>query len=225
MKEGLVPKNIKKLLEGLENYRIREQLPKTELARRLSVSYSTLKRWFCSSKAKHVPSAESLVKVQSLLNASKEQSTPLEQTWEHVKDWWTAQHRYPSIESFAQEVGFNALELEKCLEGQDEPPRLLVERVAQVLGIGPAIFGSLRNKAVERTERLKFLLTLLAEEIAWFRDSPKETRQVLRERVNSMDTGYISSMLTMIFEEEKFQRWLRATTNRFSYFRRRLKKK
>jgi hypothetical protein len=38
--------------------------------------------------------------------------------------------------------------------------------------------------------------------------------------MDPFDTGYLSSLLTMLFSEDKFQRWLEVTTNRFNYFQR-----
>jgi len=53
----------------------------------------------------------------------------------------------------------------------------------------------------------------------WFRDGSKEARDILREELDLSDIGYISSLLTMLGDEDKFKRWLTLTTNRFNFFK------
>ena len=55
---------------------------------------------------------------------------------------------------------------------------------------------------------------------AWV--SPKELsgfREIFRKELNASDIGYISSLLTMIREEDKFERWHALTTIQFQSFK------
>jgi hypothetical protein len=118
----------------------------------------------------------------------------------------------------AEEVGWNVEDLRACLQNESKPPRLVVERLAQLLQL--QVLPDARSKeAGRRSERLKALLTILAEELAWFRDGPAEVRQVYRSELDPFDTGYVSSLLTMLYAEDKFLRWREVTTNRFNAFK------
>ena len=77
----------------------------------------------------------------------------------------------------------------------------------------------LKEEAQQRTEKVKCLLLSLEQELRWFRDSSKEARDVFR-KLDSFDIGYVSSLLTMLGEEDKFKRWLVFTTNKFQSFER-----
>jgi len=96
----------------------------------------------------------------------------------------------------------------------------VVERLADELRIptpkSPPQLAELRT----RIERLRALLILLHEELAWFRDGPEEVRTVLRSDLDAFDLGYLSSLLAMLPDESKFSRWLAVTTNRFASFQR-----
>lgn len=77
------------------------------------------------------------------------------------------------------------------------------------------------EEARHRTEKVKYLLLLLEDELRWFRDNDPTARQEFRRELDASDVGYISSLLTMLTEEDKFKRWLALTTARFQSFRRR----
>jgi hypothetical protein len=77
------------------------------------------------------------------------------------------------------------------------------------------------NVAMHRAEKIKYLLLLLEDELRWFRDNEPRAREEFRKGLDASDIGYISSLLTMLTEEEKFNRWLALTTTRFQSFKRR----
>jgi hypothetical protein len=72
-----------------------------------------------------------------------------------------------------------------------------------------------------RAQRVKYLLLLLEDELRWFRDGSTDARDVFRKELDANDIGYISSLLIMLSDEEKFKRWLTLTTANFQSFRRR----
>jgi len=76
-----------------------------------------------------------------------------------------------------------------------------------------------RQEARRRTEKIKYLLLLLEDELKWFRDNNHKARDEFRKALNSSDVGYISSLLSMLSDEDKFSRWLALTTLRFQSFR------
>lgn len=75
------------------------------------------------------------------------------------------------------------------------------------------------EEARHRTEKIKYLLLLLEDELRWFRDNSPDTREVFRKELNTSDIGYISSLLAMMNEEDKFERWLALTTIQFQSFK------
>lgn len=77
------------------------------------------------------------------------------------------------------------------------------------------------EEAQRKAEKIKYLLLLLEDELRWFRDSDPGAREQFRKALDAYDIGYISSLLTMLTEEEKFRRWLALTTTRFNSFKRR----
>ena len=70
-----------------------------------------------------------------------------------------------------------------------------------------------------RTQKIKYLLLLLEDELRWFKDNNSATRDIFRKEIDASDIGYISSLLAMINDEENFNRWLKLTTIKFNYFK------
>ncbi len=75
------------------------------------------------------------------------------------------------------------------------------------------------EEARHRTEKIKYLLLLLEDELRWFRDNNPDAREVFRKELDASDIGYISSLLAMMSEEDKFIRWLALTTIQFQSFK------
>ena len=84
----------------------------------------------------------------------------------------------------------------------------------------PEIYSQI-EEARHRTEKIKYLLLLLEDELRWFRDNNPRAREEFRKELYASDIGYVSSLLTMLTEEDKFKRWLALTTTRFQSFKRR----
>jgi transcriptional regulator with XRE-family HTH domain len=70
-----------------------------------------------------------------------------------------------------------------------------------------------------RAEKAKYLLLLLEDELRWFRDGTTNAREIFRKELDANDIGYISSLLTMLGDEDKFKRWLTLTTTQFQSFK------
>jgi hypothetical protein len=83
---------------------------------------------------------------------------------------------------------------------------------------GPEGPASTDRSPRERTQRIKKLLILLESELSAFRDGPRSGRDVFRAELDPDDVGYLSSLLTMLGDENKFTRWRDLTTNRFRHF-------
>lgn len=60
----------------------------------------------------------------------------------------------------------------------------------------------------ERTQRVKRLLVLLANELEYFKQSPEPARETFRKMVPGEDVGYISTLLRALYNEDQFERWL-----------------
>ena len=105
-----------------------------------------------------------------------------------------------------------------------KPSELHIEKISEFLESKerPEIYSQI-EEARHRTEKIKYLLLLLEDELRWFRDNNPRAREEFRKELDASDIGYISSLLTMLTEEDKFKRWLALTTIRFQSFKRRQK--
>ncbi len=103
-----------------------------------------------------------------------------------------------------------------------KPSELHINKIEEFLESKekPEIYDEIQE-AMHRTEKIKYLLLLLEDELRWFRDNSPRAREEFRRELDTSDIGYISSLLTMLTEEDKFKRWLALTTTRFQSFKRR----
>lgn len=101
-----------------------------------------------------------------------------------------------------------------------KPSELHVNKIKEFLESKeqPEIYNQIQE-ARHRAEKIRYLLLLLEDELRWFRDNNPSAREEFRKGLNASDIGYISSLLTMLTEEDKFKRWLALTTTRFQSFR------
>lgn len=213
------PEQVASILAALETARKAEGLSRHQLADRLGIPFETFRRWFHSSSPK-VPSARHLSRLEPYLSAARDESSGWTVVWNAIRSWWQTQHRYPSVSDLARDIGWDSVHLQRCFREGETPPRLVLERLADELRIPTPKSPPRIAEARTRTDRLRALLILLHEELAWFRDGPEEVRSVLRFDLDSFDMGYLSSLLAMLPDEGKFRRWLTVTTNRFASFQR-----
>ncbi|MGB5925038.1 MAG: helix-turn-helix transcriptional regulator [Dehalococcoidia bacterium] len=82
----------------------------------------------------------------------------------------------------------------------------------------PQVYPQVKD-ARRRADKIKYLLLLLEDELGWFRDNGPDAREIFRKELNASDIAYISSLLTMIREEDKFERWRALTTIQFQSFK------
>jgi transcriptional regulator with XRE-family HTH domain len=129
-----------------------------------------------------------------------------------------AQEHSLSKREVADELGVSDLTFSRWLKGTQKPSKLNVDRMEAFLEgkEKPEI-----EEARRKTEKIKYLLILLEDELRWFRDNSPQSREIFRRELEASDIGYISSLLTMLTEEDKFKRWLALTTTQFHSFKRR----
>lgn len=204
-------------LAAVETVRQRHGLSRNQLADKLGIHVDTFRRWFHKTSPR-LPSGTHLSRLQSYVAHARGELSEWNAVWEAIRVWWQGQHRYASASELAQEIGWDSEPLDQCLKGGTPPPRLVMERLAETLRIPTPALPPQVGEAKRRSERLKVLLILLHEELAWFRDGPEAVREVFRSELDSFDVGYLSSLLAMLSDEGTFRRWLAATTNRFSSF-------
>ena len=212
------PSELQETLAAVEAARQQRGLSKRQLAGSLGIPFNTVRAWFQDRSAK-IPSSSNLAKLRAFVDESARSGSQWDEVWKKIREWWKIQHRYSSVQQLAEELGWTTEGLRACLENESKPPRLVVERLAGLLRIQTPQTVLQAEDALRRTVRLKYLLMILAEDLAWFRDGPAEIREVYRSEIDPFDTGYVSSLLTMLFSEDQFHRWLEVTTNRFNYFR------
>jgi transcriptional regulator with XRE-family HTH domain len=209
---------IQSILSKLDSLIREKGISKRYIAAKIGIPYATLKKWFAKKKPR-MPLPGNLNKLKGFLNTLENEESEPEKIWGQIRDWWRTQHRYRSIGALADEIGWNTTLLRDCIEKGDVPPRLIIEKIAEILSIP---FGNSTFKlevAERKVERIKILLLILEEELRWFRDGTIMGREIYRTKLDPLDIGYISSLLVMLGEEEAFKRWLTLTTNRFNYFK------
>jgi len=114
----------------------------------------------------------------------------------------TAKHWFQQGRSARKPSEANLIKIKAFLKSKEEPQVYLQVKDAK-----------------RRTEKIKYLLLLLEDELSWFRDNSPGAREIFRKELNASDIGYISSLLTMIREEDQFERWLALTTIQFQSFK------
>lgn len=102
------------------------------------------------------------------------------------------------------------------------PSKAYLSRIREFLleKARPEVYAKAKEAKL-RAEKIKYLLLLLEDELGWFRDGDGAAREEFRRELDASDIGYISSLLTMLTEEEKFNRWRALTTAGFRHFKRR----
>jgi len=211
-------KSVEQLLMGIDGFSRARKLSKRGMSQKLNIPYSTFKKWFQKSKVKRNPSPVYIEKIEKFLESQKETDTYWKDLWIKILKWWETQHQYSTVREFADEIGWDMQNLNYYLQNKEMPPKLVVEKIAKIIGFEIPTLDSIIQEAQRKTEKVKYILLFLEEELSWFRDGPKEVRDIFREKLDFGDIGYISSLLTMLSDEEKFRRWLILTTNRFNFF-------
>lgn len=75
----------------------------------------------------------------------------------------------------------------------------------------------------DRLIKLAGLFNELERELRYFRDGTKTDRKAYQKVFANGNLGYVTSLATMLTDEDKFQRWLIFTTWRFTDFKVRAK--
>lgn len=76
------------------------------------------------------------------------------------------------------------------------------------------------GEARERCNQLKNVLNILEFHLRYFQNETPEAREAYSRELDVYDVGYLTSLMEMLFDEGKFQRWKVFTTHRFGGFRR-----
>jgi len=218
-------KSIEQLLMEIDDFSRTRNLSKREMAQKLGIPYETFRKWFQKGKARKNPSPTYIEKIKKFLKSWKETDKYWREIWMKILEWWETQHRYSAAKDLADEIGWDGQDLTNHLQNREMPPKLVVEKIAKTIGFEIPALDSVLQEAQRKTEKIKYLLLLLEDELGWFRDGLEEARKIFRETLDPGDIGYISSLLTMLSDEDKFRRWFTLTTNRFNYFKKKGGKK
>lgn len=213
-------RSVEQLLIEINDFSRKENLSKREMAQRLNIPYGTFRRWFHKGKSKKKPSLMYIEKMERFLESQKETDIHWKELWLEILEWWKTQHRYSTLRDLADEIGWDVQSLVEHFQNKKMPPKLVIEKIAKTAGLEIPFLDLILKEARRKTSKVKYILLFLEEELRWFRDAPKEARDIFREELDPGDISYISSLLTMLGEEDKFRRWLTLTTNRFNFFKR-----
>jgi len=208
---------VKETLTAIEEIRQNKGLSRRQVSDSLGIPFNTFRAWFHKRGAK-TPSKPLFLKLRAFNEENKHSKEKWQELWDKIREWWRTQHKYSSLEELAGELGWTADGLRSCFQNESIPPRLVIEQLANLLKLQTPP-DKLIIEAKRRLNRLKLFLILLEEELAWFRDSPSDVREIYRSELDQFDTGYLSSLITMLFAEDKFLRWLELTNNRFNFFK------
>jgi hypothetical protein len=214
-------KSVEQLFVELDNLARSSNLSKRETAQKLNVPYETFRKWFQKGKGNKKLSPENIIKIEKFLELQKKSTSYRLDLWMKILKWWETQHQYSALGELAEEIGWDYQNLNRHFQNKEMPAKLVVEKIAKTIGFEIPISDFILQEAQQKTEKIKQFLLFLEEELRWFRDNSKETRAIFRENLDPGDIGYISSLLTMLGDEDKFTRWLTLTTNRFNFFKKR----
>jgi transcriptional regulator with XRE-family HTH domain len=217
-------KSVEQLLMEIDGFLRARKLSKKGMSQKLNIPYSTFKKWFQKGKVKRNPSPVYIEKIEKFLESQKETDTYWKDLWIKILKWWETQHQYSTVREFADEIGWDMQNLIYYLQNKEMPPKLVVEKIAKIIGFEIPSLDSIIQGAQRKTEKIKYLLLFLEEELRWFRDGSKEARDIFREKLDLGDIGYVSSLLTMLGDEDKFKRWLTLTTNRFNFLKKKVER-
>jgi len=64
----------------------------------------------------------------------------------------------------------------------------------------------------ERTEKFLLLLASLHKELDYFKEAAPSEREVLRQRLDAQQIAYVSNLLQLLLNEERFRDWLTIST-------------
>ncbi len=212
-------KSVEQLLMEVDDFSRTRSLTRREMAQKLSIPYETFRKWFQKGKGRKNPSPTYIEKMEKFLESRKETDAYWKNLWTKILEWWETQHRYSAIRELAEDIGWDVQNLTNHLQNKEIPPKFVIEKIVKTVGFEIPVLNLILQEAQRKTNKVKYLLLFLEEEIRWFRDGSKEARDILREELDLSDIGYISSLLTMIGDEDKFKRWLTLTTNRFNFFK------
>ena len=62
--------------------------------------------------------------------------------------------------------------------------------------------------ARDRALRVRELLSLLDKELEYFKKGTPKDREIFREYIPSEEVGYITALIRVLFDEDKFERWI-----------------
>jgi len=212
-------KSVGQLLVEVDNFSRTRSISRREMAQKLSIPYETFRKWFQKGKGRKNPSLIYIEKMEKFVESRKETDIYWKNLWKKILEWWETQHRYSAIRELAEDIGWDVQNLTNHLQNKEIPPKLVIEKIVKTVGFEIPVLNLILQEAQRKTNKVKYLLLFLEEEIRWFRDGSKEARDILREELDLSDIGYISSLLTMLGDEDKFKRWLTLTTNRFNFFK------
>ena len=131
-------------------------------------------------------------------------------------------------QGLSQELLASKLEISQSTVAQWESGRVCPKPQQQVRIVAwlkevSAVLGPEIAKQIEAKEhcmQLKNLLNLLEFHLRYFKNEHPEVRETYRREFDVYDMGYLTSLIEMLFDEGKFQRWKIFTTHRFRGFRR-----
>jgi len=70
---------------------------------------------------------------------------------------------------------------------------------------------SILEKVFTKVNRIKQFLNDLTAELDFFKNGPPEYREILKNCLNGPHVAYVSNLIQLMLNEERFQDWLRVT--------------
>jgi len=120
----------------------------------------------------------------------------------------------PLKEKVAPQVEVRILKQPEKLEiPWDDVGEQLIEIGKAVAQLGKLLSRSPTSDVAGKVEAVENILYTLNHELEFFKQGSANSREILRQRLNGPDVGYVATLLKALFDEEKFQNWLAMTTH------------
>jgi hypothetical protein len=123
--------------------------------------------------------------------------------------------RFSSIAQLASAASLPRQTVGDYFFGRHKPPkdkwiklRLLLLDTIPIVQSYPKAGKTETSRAAHEAERLRLLWPLLKDYLQYFRDSSPEDRAILKKILPGTEAGYISGLLSALYDEDQLAAWL-----------------
>src|SRR3972149_11483761 len=138
--------SIEQLLMEIDDFARMRNLSRREIAQKLNIPWNTFRAWF-QKKSRKNPSPAYIEKIEKFLESREDTDTYWKELWIKILKWWDTQHQYSTVKDLAEEIGWDVKNLTNHLQNKEMPPKLVIEKIAKVIGIEISSLDSVIKEA------------------------------------------------------------------------------